>query len=208
MRTRIKICGITKVDCLTRAVALGVDALGFNMYEQSPRYLEVEQAATLVAAVPAFVTSVGLFVNESAEVVADKIKRIGFDLLQFHGDESNEYCAQFGKPFIKVLRIKEAQDLARVTEFPDARGFLFDAHVEGLYGGTGQRIDPESLLSLPPNSILAGGLTPDNVSEVIQQLHPFMVDVSSGVEKVAGTKDPDLMKRFVQAVHQADRRES
>ncbi len=193
---------------MTRAVALGVDALGFNMYPHSPRFIDVDTAALLVAAVPAFVTSVGLFVNESEAVVAEKVDRVGFDLLQFHGDESNEFCVQFGKPFIKVLRIQTAEDMKRVSEYPDARGFLFDAHVEGLYGGTGQRIDPESLIELPPNSILAGGLTPENVAEAIHQLHPFMVDVSSGVERVAGSKDPELMENFIQAVNQADRRES
>lgn len=205
MRTRIKICGITKVDCLSRAVSLGADALGFNMFSESPRYIDVATAKSLVAGVPPFVTSVGLFVNEQADVVSEKLMQIGFDLLQFHGDETNEYCKQFGKPFIKVLRIKRPEDLARVTEFPDARGFLFDAHVEGLYGGTGQRIEQDALGLLPPGSILAGGLTPDNVAEVVKQVRPFAVDVSSGVEKVAGTKDPELLSQFIQAVQSADR---
>ncbi|MFN3236603.1 MAG: phosphoribosylanthranilate isomerase [Pseudomonadales bacterium] len=206
MRTRIKICGITQVACLRRAVALGADALGFNMFPQSPRYLEVAQAKLLVAEVPSFVSSVGLFVNEQAEVVTSKTQEIGFDLLQFHGDESNEFCRQFGKPFIKVLRIKEASDLKRVSDFPDARGFLFDAHVEGLYGGTGQRIDSALLQDLPDHSILAGGLNPNNVAQAVEQLKPFAVDVSSGVERQAGCKDPELMDEFFQAVAAAHRR--
>jgi phosphoribosylanthranilate isomerase len=206
MRTRIKICGITQVTCLRQAVALGADALGFNMFPQSPRYLEADQATSLVAEVPSFVSRVGLFVNEHAEVVNKKTQQIGFDLLQFHGDESNEFCRQFGKPFIKVLRIKTVDDLSRVSEFPDARGFLFDAHVEGLYGGTGQRIDPVLLQDLPTYSILAGGLNPSNVSQAVEQFRPFAVDVSSGVERQAGCKDPELMNEFFQAVAAADRR--
>lgn len=205
MRTRVKICGVTRQACLDAAVQLGADAIGFNMYPESPRFLELEAAKPLVSSVPAFVTKVGLFVNTEADVVTEKASELKFDLLQFHGDESNEFCRQFGRPFIKVLRIKEVADIERTHDFPDARGFLFDAHVEGIYGGTGQRISSDALPSLPAGTILAGGLNPDNVAEVIRALKPYSVDVSSGIESSAGVKDPQLMTSFFQAVESADR---
>lgn len=207
MRTRVKICGITQIPCLRQAVALGVDALGFNMYPKSPRYVDSDTAASLIAEVPGFVTTVALFVNEAEAVIAKKLETLNVDLLQFHGDESNEFCRQFTKPFIKVLRIQSVEDIKRVDEYPDARGFLFDAHVEGVYGGTGQRIDPALLRQLPAGAILAGGLNPDNVESAISQLKPFAVDVSSGVEISTGTKDPGLLEKFFQAVRAADGRE-
>jgi phosphoribosylanthranilate isomerase len=206
MRTRVKICGITRSDCLNQAVTLGADAIGFNMFPESPRYLEVERAKHLMSELPGFVTSVGLFANESATTVAAKVDALGFDLLQFHGDESNEFCRQFGRPFIKVLRIKRIGDIDLVNDFPDAKGFLFDAHVPGLYGGTGQRIDPELIPYLPAGSILAGGLKPENVADAIAVMQPFAVDVSSGVEVKTGVKDPELLAKFFQAVETADRR--
>lgn len=206
MRTRVKICGITRLDCLLEAVQRGVDALGFNMYSKSPRFIEVDQAKSLVSRVPGFVTSVGLFVNESAEVVRKKSDQIGFDLLQFHGDESNEFCRQFDRPFIKVLRIKETSDMGKINDFPDAKSFLFDAHVEGKFGGTGQRIAADIASAMPADGILAGGLDPNNVAEAIEALRPFAVDVSSGVEVNTGVKDPQLLASFFQAVQSADRR--
>ncbi len=206
MRTRIKICGVTRLECLRQAIHLGADAIGFNMYSESPRYLDIESAGKLVPQVPAFVTTIGLVVNENPDLVEAKSSELGFDLLQFHGDENNAFCRQFGRPFVKVLRIKDAQDLEQVKDFPDARGFLFDAHVEGMYGGTGKRIDPALLSRFPEESILAGGLHPDNVEEAIVSLRPFAVDVSSGVETEVGIKDPQLLAKFFQAVQTADRR--
>ena len=205
MRTRIKICGVTDPDDLQLAVSLGVDAIGFNMFAPSPRYVEVETARVLVEALPPFVSAVGLFVNEAADVVAEICSELPFDILQFHGDEDNKFCRQFGKPFIKVLRISSIDDFAKVDDFPDADGFLFDAHVEGLYGGTGQQIDGALLEALPDNSILAGGLNAENVAAAITRFKPFAVDVSSGVEASPGRKDVDKMAGFFNAVATADR---
>ena len=205
MRTRIKICGVTDPDDLQLAVSLGVDAIGFNMFAPSPRYVEVETARVLLEALPPFVSAVGLFVNEAADVVAEIFSELPFDILQFHGDEDNKFCRQFGKPFIKVLRISSIDDFPKVDDFPDADGFLFDAHVEGLYGGTGQQIDGALLEALPDNSILAGGLNAENVAAAITRFKPFAVDVSSGVEASPGRKDVDKMAGFFNAVATADR---
>ncbi|MFT7246405.1 MAG: phosphoribosylanthranilate isomerase [Candidatus Azotimanducaceae bacterium] len=205
MRTRIKICGITDPDDLQLALSLGADAIGFNMFESSPRYVEVDAARSMVDALPPFVSSVGLFVNEAADAVAGICSELPFDILQFHGDEENKFCRQFGKPFIKVLRISSIDDFAKVDDFPDADGFLFDAHVEGLYGGTGQQIGWELLEGLPDNSILAGGLNAENVAAAITRFKPFAVDVSSGVEASPGKKDVNKMTGFFNAVATADR---
>ena len=205
MRTRIKICGVTDPDDLQLAVSLGVDAIGFNMFAPSPRYVEVETTRVLLEALPPFVSAVGLFVNEAADVVAEICSELPFDILQFHGDEDNKFCRQFGKPFIKVLRISSIDDFTKVDDFPDADGFLFDAHVEGLYGGTGQQIDGALLEALPDNSILAGGLNAENVAAAITRFKPFAVDVSSGVEASPGRKDVDKMAGFFNAVATADR---
>lgn len=205
MRTRVKICGITDPDDLQLALALGADAIGFNMFEPSPRYVEVEPARLMLEALPPFVSAIGLFVNEAADVVAGVCSELPFDMLQFHGDEDNKFCRQFGKPFIKVLRISSIDDFAKVDDFPDADGFLFDAHVEGLYGGTGQRIGLELLAAMPESSILAGGLNAQNVAAAITQFKPFAVDVSSGVEASPGRKDVDKMTDFFNAVATADR---
>lgn len=205
MRTRIKICGITDPDDLQLALSLGADAIGFNMFESSPRYVEVDAACSMVDALPPFVSAVGLFVNEAADVVGGICSELPFDILQFHGDEENKFCRQFGKPFIKVLRISSIDDFAKVDDFPDADGFLFDAHVEGLYGGTGQQIGWELLEGLPDNSILAGGLNAENVAAAITRFKPFAVDVSSGVEASPGKKDVNKMTEFFNAVATADR---
>ncbi|MFT5012056.1 MAG: phosphoribosylanthranilate isomerase [Patiriisocius sp.] len=204
MRTRIKICGITHPDDLKFVVELGGDAVGFNMYPLSPRFVPVEAARPMIESLPPFVSAIGLMVNEEAEKVAELCSELPFDALQFHGDEDNKFCRQFGKPFIKVLRIREVQDLARVDDYPDADGFLFDAYVDGLYGGTGKQIDWKLLGGLPEGTILAGGLTAENVDAVIDQFHPYAVDVSSGVESSPGRKDTSKLKDFFKAVATAD----
>ncbi len=207
-RTRIKICGITREEDLDVAVAKGADALGFVFYGPSPRCVSPKRAAHLVARVPAFVKTVGLFVNESAATVAAVLNQVPLDLLQFHGDETPAYCAAFCRPWIKAARVKPGFDLLEYAAvFAGARGntgLLLDAHVEG-YGGGGQSFD-WSLIppSLPLPVILSGGLHPGNVGEAIRRVRPWAVDVSSGVEIAKGIKDMRKVTEFIAGVRDAD----
>ena len=207
-RTRIKICGITREEDLAAAVAAGADALGFVFYAPSPRYVTPQLAAQLLARVPAFVTKVGLFVNEPAQTVRAVLAGLPLDLLQFHGDEDAAYCAQFGRPWIKAARVKPGFDLlkyaAAFAEAPGISGLLLDAHVEG-YGGGGKTFD-WSLIprSLPLPVILSGGLHPGNVVEAVRAVRPWAVDVSSGVEAARGIKDAQKITEFIAGVRDAD----
>lgn len=207
-RTRIKICGITREEDLAAAVAAGADALGFVFYAPSPRYVTPQRAAKLLAAVPAFVTRVGLFVNEPAERVREILAQASLDLLQFHGDENAAYCASFGKPWIKAARVKAGFDLleyaSAFADAPGVCGLLLDAHVEG-FGGGGQTFD-WSLIpqSLPLPVILSGGLHPGNVAEAVRRVQPWAVDVSSGVESARGIKDAQKITEFIAGVRNAD----
>lgn len=207
-RTRIKICGITREQDLDSAVAAGTDALGFVFYGPSPRYVIPEQAARLVARVPAFVKTVGLFVNAPAAEVSAVLDRVPLDILQFHGDETLAYCEAFCRPWIKVARVKPGIDLLEYAAgFVGARGIaglLLDAHVEG-YGGGGLAFD-WSLIppSLPLPVILSGGLHPGNVREAIRRVRPWAVDVSSGVESAKGIKDMRKISEFIAGVRDAD----
>jgi phosphoribosylanthranilate isomerase len=206
MVTRVKICGITNTADAFDAVSAGASALGFNMYEPSPRYVAPMLAQALCAAVPVFVSRVGLFVNHSRDQVMQICNLVDFDLLQFHGDESNEFCASFGRPFIKALRVAPGDDVvAAVNRFPDSRGILLDAFTDGLYGGTGRTIDWQQIPALKQPLILAGGLDVDNVGNAIRRVSPFAVDVSGGVERSRGVKDADKMRRFVAAVRDTDK---
>jgi phosphoribosylanthranilate isomerase len=207
-RTRIKICGITREEDLAAAVAAGADALGFVFYAPSPRHVTPIRAAQLMVRVPAFVTKVGLFVNESAQIVRAVMAQTPLDLLQFHGDEDAGYCSQFGKPWIKAARMKPGFDLLEYTNVfakaPGVSGILLDAHVEG-YGGGGKSFDwsliPPSL-SLPV--ILSGGLHPGNIAQAVRAVRPWAVDVSSGVESAKGIKDAQLITEFIAGVRDAD----
>lgn len=205
MRTRVKICGITNVEDARLSCELGADAIGFNMYPRSPRYLPPTAAREIVEVIPPLVAKVGLFVNEEADRIKALLSELQFDLLQFHGDESNEFCRQFGLPFIKVLRIKDATDLELIDEYPDSEGILLDAHVVGQFGGTGKTIDWTQLTDISIPMLLAGGLTPENVAEAIRIVAPYGVDVSSGVEREPGKKDPERLRAFFKAVECADR---
>ncbi len=207
-RTRIKICGITREEDLAAAVAAGADALGFVFYPPSPRCVTPQRAADLLALVPAFVTRVGLFVNEPAEAVRAVLAQAPLDLLQFHGDEDAGYCAAFGKPWIKAARVKAGFDLLEYASAfvgaPGVCGLLLDAHVEG-FGGGGQTFD-WSLIprSLPLPLILSGGLHPGNVVEAVRTVRPWAVDVSSGVEAARGIKDVTKINEFIAGVRDAD----
>lgn len=207
-RTRIKICGITREQDLAAAIAAGADALGFVFYARSPRYVTPERAAQLVAHVPAFVTRVGLFVNEPAETVRAVLDQVPLDLLQFHGDEDAAYCSRFGRPWIKAARVKAGFDLLEYASAfagaPGISGLLLDADVEG-YGGGGKTFE-WSLIprNLPLPVILSGGLHPGNIAAAVRAVRPWAVDVSSGVEAARGIKDAQKITEFIAGVRDAD----
>ncbi|MBU1214340.1 MAG: phosphoribosylanthranilate isomerase [Gammaproteobacteria bacterium] len=204
--TRIKICGITREQDLLAAVAAGADALGFVFYAKSPRNIDTRQAAELLAVLPPFVTSVGLFVDPSADMVREVLAQAPLDVLQFHGDETPEFCRQFGRPYLKAIRVRAGVDLVEcAARYADAQGLLLDAYVQGVQGGTGESFDwgliPQDL-SLPV--ILSGGLHPGNVAAAVQQVRPYAVDVSSGVEAGKGIKDAAKVAAFIKEVKNVD----
>jgi phosphoribosylanthranilate isomerase len=206
MAVRVKICGITRIEDLNAACSAGADALGFVFHAPSPRNLNIEQAAGLVKALPPFVQSVGLFVDAESDFVEAVLKAVPLDMLQFHGDESPEFCGQFGRPYIKAIRVREGVDLVKYTaEYDDARGLLLDAYVPGMPGGTGERFDWSLIpAGLSKPLVLSGGLTPDNVAEAVRQVKPWAVDVSSGVEQAKGIKDAARVAAFIQGAKHAD----
>lgn len=196
---RVKICGLTRIEDVRAACAAGADALGFVFYEKSPRRVSPGQAAGLVAAMPPFVQSVGLFVDASPAFIDAVLARVPLDLLQFHGDESPSACRRHGRPYIKALRVRPGTDLLEcAARYRDARGLLLDAYVPGVPGGTGERFD-WSLLpdTLPLPVVLSGGLTPENVAEAVRRVRPWAVDVSSGVEASKGIKDARRVAQFI-----------
>ena len=197
---RVKFCGFTHQDDVAQAVALGADALGFVFYGPSARYVSPEHAQTLTRSVPAFVTRVGLFVNEEAETVQRIFEIARLNLIQYHGEESPEFCDAIGLPYIKAFRVRKGMDLRiEMDRYPNASGFLLDAYVKGQPGGTGERFDWELIPQSHAPIILAGGLTPDNAKDAIDQVAPWALDVSGGIETKPGRKDPDKMARFMNA---------
>jgi phosphoribosylanthranilate isomerase len=205
-KVRIKICGLTRDQDVQIAVAEGADALGFVLYEPSPRAVTAEQAALLIKHVPAFVTTVALFVNESAEEISRALGVCSFDLLQFHGDESPEFCRQFNRPYMKAIRVRSAEDInSAVQQYPDAKALLLDAYVENLPGGTGQAFDWRLIPQLSIPWVLAGGLNANNVADAVNQVQPFAVDVSGGVEASKGIKDGQKIKDFISEVRNVER---
>ncbi|WP_085919385.1 phosphoribosylanthranilate isomerase [Halomonas sp. CSM-2] len=205
-RTRIKFCGFTRQADIDTAVALGVDALGFVMWPKSSRSVDIEQLAGLAAKVPAFVSRVGLFVDPSAEWVEACLPNL--DLLQFHGDETPEFCAGFDRPWIKALRMRDTIDLAFEAErYAQSQALLLDAYRPGKPGGTGESFDWSRIpATLAKPVILAGGLTPENVTQAVRQVRPYAVDVSGGIEASRGCKDASRMASFVRQVALADAR--
>ena len=204
-RTRIKICGLTRAQDVRAAVAHGADAIGFVFYASSPRAVSIAQAAALVALLPPFVASVGLFVNATADEVNCVLERVPLQLLQFHGDEVEADCARFGRPWIKAARMRAGVDLVEFASLhPGASGILVDAFVEG-YGGGGKTFD----WSLIPRGfgrplVLSGGLDADNVVDAVRRIRPWAVDVSSGVESDKGIKDTAKIAAFIAGVRDAD----
>ncbi|MCE8034665.1 phosphoribosylanthranilate isomerase [Billgrantia tianxiuensis] len=205
-RTRIKFCGLTRERDVADAVAAGADALGFVLWPGSKRCVDEARLAALAAQVPAFVTRVGLFVDQDAELIARSA--VYLDLLQFHGDETPAFCAGFGRPWIKALRMRDDLDLhAAAAAYDGAQALLLDAYRPGMPGGTGETFDWSRIpASLEKPVILAGGLTADNVANAIECVRPFAVDVSGGVEAEPGCKDPRLLSAFAAAVAEADRK--
>lgn len=207
-RTRVKVCGITRIEDAKTAVDAGADAIGLVFYEPSPRSVRIEQAKAIAESIPAFVTVVALFVNAEVKYVQEVLNNVRIDLIQFHGDEENDYCSQFQRPFIKAQRVRQASDVvASSMRFSDALAILLDSYKPGVPGGTGETFD----WSLIPQEqtkplILAGGLSPDNVASAIEQVKPFAVDVSGGVEQSKGIKDPAKIDAFLSEVYGVNNR--
>lgn len=205
MNTRVKICGITRVQDGLAAVHLGAHAIGLVFYDVSPRAVTLGQARTIVDALPPFVTAVGLFVNAEARTVRETLAAVPLQLLQFHGDETPGYCAEFGVPYLKAVRVRPGVDLLQYArDFHAARGLLLDAYVEGARGGTGATFD-WSLIphSLPLPVVLSGGLDAGNVGTAMRAVRPWAVDVSSGVESAKGIKDAAKIEAFMNGVRNA-----
>ncbi len=206
MRTRIKICGITRLEDARAAIANGVDALGFIFWEPSPRYIVPELARSLVAEAGPFVVTVGVFVNPSSGEVERALRGSGISMLQFHGDESPEFCASFGRPYLKAFKPAKEVDLIKsASRHGAAAGWLFDAFDDRQVGGTGETFD-WSLVPRPLARplVLSGGLDVDNIARAVREVRPYAVDVSSGVEVAKGIKDAAKIAAFVQGVRNAD----
>jgi phosphoribosylanthranilate isomerase len=205
LRTRVKICGITRTQDARAAADAGADAIGLVFYPPSPRYLAGERAVEIRDALPPFVQTVALFVNADAAQVAQVIGRVRPSLLQFHGEETPEFCGQFGMPYVKACRVKPGVDaLEYLRPFSRAAAWLFDSYVPE-YGGVGEGFDLRLMPVVRERPvILSGGLSPTNVGEALRRVRPWGVDVSSGVESSKGIKDAALIAAFIAEVRNAD----
>ena len=204
-RTRVKICGITRPEHARAAAGAGADAIGLVFYEPSPRYVSRDRARAVCEALPPLVSVVGVFVNPEPREIEAAVEGLPVDLLQFHGEEPPELCAEAGRPYVKAVRVRGRDDIVEAgTRYTDARALLLDAHHDALWGGTGSRFD----WNVVPDDVgrpivLAGGLTPENVAGAIRAVRPFAVDVSGGVESAPGEKDARRMERFMKEVASA-----
>lgn len=200
--TRVKICGITRPEDALAAANAGADAIGLVFYPSSPRFVTPEQAQSIIAALPPFVTTVGLFVDASADEIRAVLDAVPLDMLQFHGDEPDSFCREFGLPYLKALRVRPGDDLnALAAQWPGAAGILLDSYKPGVPGGTGEVFDwtmipGERSWSL----VLAGGLAPGNVRQAVEQAKPWAVDVSGGVEAAKGIKNIEKINAFINEV--------
>jgi phosphoribosylanthranilate isomerase len=202
MRTRVKICGITRIQDALAAAEAGADAIGLVFYAGSPRCVRIPDAVKIVAALPPLLTVVGLFVNAAPTEVHEVLASVPLDLLQFHGEETPAQCRGHGRRYIKAIRMREGVDVqAQARIYDDAAALLLDAYVADVHGGTGQRFDWARVpRDVGKPLILAGGLTPENVAEAVAVVQPYAVDVSGGVEKSKGVKDADRIAAFVHNV--------
>lgn len=204
--TRIKCCGMTRVEDALLAAQLGADAIGVVFSARSKRQVNMAQARDIVAALPPFFSTVALFMDDDASLVREVIAQVRPTLLQFHGDETNAWCAQFHQPFLKAIAMGGGESgLSRLGAYPDAAALLLDGHALGEAGGSGKVFD----WSLMPKDlrqplILAGGLSPENVAEAVRLANPWAVDVASGVESSPGIKQPEKLAAFIRAVRSAD----
>lgn len=199
-RVRVKICGLTSVEAAAAAAAAGADAIGLVFYPPSPRHLaDLELARDIVFAAGPLINIVGLFVNPQPQEVAKVLARVPLTLLQFHGDESEGFCLDFARPYLKALRMKPGVDVAAQAAFyQNAAGLLLDAYHPAMPGGTGEVFDWQLIPPyLPRPLILAGGLRPDNIAQAVETVRPWAVDVSGGVESSPGVKDPGLIREFI-----------
>jgi phosphoribosylanthranilate isomerase len=196
---RIKICGITNLDDALYASELGADALGFVFYEKSPRYVRPEEAGRIIRALPPFVTPVGVFVDPCEDDVMDAVAASGIRVLQFHGSEKPEFCRAFWMPYVKAFRVRDMESLEGLGAYGDASAYLLDAYSESGFGGTGMTFNWDAAVFAKKfgRVILAGGLTPDNVAQAVEQVWPYAVDVSSGVEAGKGRKDHEKVRKFI-----------
>jgi phosphoribosylanthranilate isomerase len=207
MRTRSKICGFTQVADAVAAAELGVDAIGLVFYPPSHRNVNIKQAREIVKALPAFVSVVALFVDETELRINEVLSRVSIDCIQFHGNEIASACRLYDKPYIKAVRMKPGLDIMKIAiDYQDASALLLDAYHPGIQGGSGSKFDWDMIptrCSLP--IILAGGLQMDNVKWAIQKVKPYAVDVSSGVEVEKGVKDVAKMVAFIKEIKEGDR---
>jgi phosphoribosylanthranilate isomerase len=206
METKVKICGITNLADAQAAVEAGADALGFNFYEKSPRYVSLKTASAISKQLPPFVMRVGVFVDAEPDFVLRAIGEAGLTMLQFHGDEPPEFSTQFGLMSMKAFRIRDEKTLAELPKFP-TDAYLLDAFSPEARGGTGEKFNWELAVDAQKFGkpiFLAGGLIPENVADAVRQVRPFAVDVSSGVESAPGKKDAAKIRAFIQAVRNAD----
>ena len=202
MSTRVKICGITSRDDALAAIEAGADALGLNFFEKSPRRLTIPAAAEISRQLPPLVMRVGVFVNAPEELVTRAIGECGLSFLQFHGEEPPEFCTQFGLMSMKAFRIKDAGTLLELPKY-QTDAYLLDAFLPEARGGTGEKFNWDLAIQaqkLGKPVFLAGGLTPENVADAVRQVHPFGVDVASGVESAPGKKDRQKVRDFIAAV--------
>lgn len=197
-RARVKICGLRRAQDVTAAVQAGADAVGFVFVPASRRYVEPGAAADLCRQVPAFISRVGLFLDQEAEYVWRVLQQVPLSLLQFHGRENVAFCRQFGRPYIKAVSLDSRSAVtAAELAYEDAAGILVDSHQAGGLGGTGRLADQSLIPPIRMPLILAGGLNADNVRSSIRAVRPWAVDVSSGVESAPGIKDGDAIRRFI-----------